>query len=95
MHILVEFKSREEFDVLCSHIQFKRTYEPEGIFKNHLSSCHGHSIARLKNFVWEGFNPYTSSGPGSSDDWSARFKVPIFTIPQFLEFVNTNPHLFI
>lgn len=95
MYILVEFKSREEFDILCSHIQFKRNYDPEGIFKNHLSSCNGHSIARLKDFIWEGFNPYTSSGPGSYDDWSAKFKVPVFSIPQFLEFINANPHLFI
>ena len=95
MYTLVEFKSREEFDVLCLYIRFKHNYEPEGIFKNHLSSCNGHSIVRLKNFVWEGFNPYTSSGPGSTDDWSIKLKVPIFTIPQFVEFVNTNPHLLI
>ena len=95
MYTLIEFKTRKEFDILCSYIQFKYYYNSNGIFENHLSSCNGHSIARLRNFVWEGFNPYTSSGPGSSDDWSVKLKVPVFSIPQFLEFINTNPHLFI
>lgn len=95
MHTLVEFKTRKELDTLCSHIQFKTSYNPDSIFKNHLFSCNGHSIVLLKDFVWECYNPYTSSGPDSADDWSARFKVPIFSIPQFLEFIDINPHLLI
>lgn len=95
MHMLVEFKSREEFDILCSHIEFKHGYDPEGIFKSHLNTCNGHSVAHIYNLVWDGYNPYTSSGPGSTDDWSANFKVPVFSVSQFLEFINTNPHLFI
>lgn len=95
MHILVEFKTRKEFDILCSHIQFKHNYDLEGIFKSHLHTCNGHSVAHIYNLVWENYNPYTMSGLGGSSDWSVQFNVCIFSISQFQEFVNTNPHLFI
>ena len=98
MILLLEFSSFRELQLILQYFKLKKITYPvsiDAIWKNVRSTCNSHCIVRIKNNYWNGYNSYASSGPGEKDDWSAKFKVPVFSISQFLEFIDTNPHFLI
>ena len=83
MILLLEFSSLRELRLILKYFGLTKHIYPkdiDAIWKNARNTCNSHCIVRIKNNRWDGYNPYSYSGPGGEDDWSKGHNVPIYTI---------------
>ena len=81
MILLLEFSSLRELQLILKYFNYKIYPIPiKGIWKNAIETCNSHCIVCIKNNRWDGYNPYSYSGPGGEDDWSMKHNTPVYTI---------------
>lgn len=92
MILLLKFSSLRELQLIVKYFKINTKKFPlsqslfvNAIWKNATDNCSNSCIARITDGYWDGYNEYTSSGPGSKDDWSKRYNVPIHTIDYVIE----------
>lgn len=95
MMLLLEFSSLRELQLILKYFNPEKTMfrrDVNTIWKNARNTCNSHCIVRIKNNRWDGYNPYSYSGPGGEDDWSVIHNTPVYTIDQL---INEHPHLLV
>ena len=83
MTLLLEYSSFRELRLILKYFGHLNASPPmniRSIWKNTINTCNSHCIVRIKNNRWDGYNPYSYSGPGGEDDWSALYNTPVYTI---------------
>ena len=81
--LLLEFSSLRELRLILKYFNPEKTMfrrDVNTIWNSTINTCNSHCIVRIKNNRWDGYNPYSYSGPGGEDDWSAIDNTPVYTI---------------
>ena len=87
MILLLEYSSFRELRLILKYFDHLNASYPKNIrsiWNNTINTCNSHCIVRIKNNRWDGYNPYSYSGPGGEDDWSKEHNVPIYTIDHII-----------
>lgn len=83
MLLLLEYNSFRELQLILkyfNHLNASHLKNIHAIWNNTINTCNSHCIVRIKNNCWDGYNPYSYSGPGGEEDWSVIHNTPVYTI---------------
>ena len=88
MLLLLEYSSFRELQLILkyfNHSNASRHRNIHTIWNNTVNTCNSRCIVCIKNNHWDGYNPYSYSGPGGEEDWSVIHNTPVYTIDYVIE----------